>query len=188
MAQDLAGFQSHGVVAGELEDDRAGRGAHRENLENAIALVALEAPDLDRRHPVEGDAGQGALAMSLLVEGRALPHEAVDDQDEALLVGQEGHLGDRHQRILQKGRNDGEILRVLGTQLELAGCARRAARIATWFVGHPAALLGLAVPAPLDLGAAGPERILEPLIAGIALVDPVDEWLAPSPARGANER
>src|SRR5450432_2958736 len=105
MAQDLAGFQSHGIVAGELDDDRAGNGAYRETLENAVSLGALEALDPDGGYPVEGDTGQGALAMALLVERRTLPHEAVDDQDETLLVGQEGHFGNRHQRILEERRN-----------------------------------------------------------------------------------
>src|SRR5258708_209587 len=81
MAQDSANFQSHGVGAGELEDDRAGSGTHGEDLQDTVALAALEAPDLHRSHLVEGNAGQGPLAMALPVEQWALPHEAAGYRD-----------------------------------------------------------------------------------------------------------
>src|SRR6266568_5538154 len=188
MAQDSANFQSHGVGAGELEDDRAGSRAEGQDLQNTVARATLETPDLHRRHPVKGNTGQGALAMAFAIERWALPHEAVGDQDEALLVGQKRHLADRHQGILEKGRDDREILFVFGTQLELSPGPGTLRRRAVDIARHPGCLFGRTVAQPLDLCTAGGELVLETLVTAIEVVNATDHRLAGSAEPGEDKR
>src|SRR5215467_10383087 len=117
MAQDAPGFQTQAVIAGEVEKDGAGHGVHRQDLQDAVGMTAVEAANLDGVDLVEGDAGEGALVM-LAVPRLALPDKAVGDEDEAALLGQICHLADWHERVLEDGGDDGEILRILRPELE----------------------------------------------------------------------
>src|SRR3989442_16571 len=114
MAQDALDFQSHAVGAGEVEDHRARLAAYRQDLEDVIAGGPVEAANLDRSDLVEKDAGECPLEEPAAVERRLLPAEAVCDQNEAPLLGQERHLADRDERVLQDRRDDSEILLVDG--------------------------------------------------------------------------
>src|SRR5436309_15432892 len=104
MAQDPADFQSHGGGAGKVEDDGPGLEPDRENLENAVTHRRNEAANLDRGDPVEGDAGQRPLEALAAAWRRTLPAKAVGDEHEALLVGEERHLGDGNERVLKQRR------------------------------------------------------------------------------------
>src|SRR5258707_117571 len=121
MAQDPADFQSHAVIAGKVENHRAGRRTDGEYLEDAVMVGTIEAADLDALDLIEGNAGKGALVQLAPREGLAFPLEPVGDEDEAPLLREIGHLADRDEGILEDGRYDREILLVLGAQLQRVG-------------------------------------------------------------------
>ena len=78
---------------------------------------------------------------------------------------------DRDERVLQAGRDDGEVLGVLARRSLSRPAHPR----------HPSR-------SRLDLGAAGGELLLEPLVAAVEVVDAVDDRLALGGEPGEDQR
>ena len=159
MARKPADFQPYGPACGEPQRDRTGR-----------LPAPRPAVRASGRARSSGMSWWWTAVTSLKTRAEwvrewaastrriGLPAEAVQKQNEALLVLEVGAVAHRHQRVLD-GRRD---------HAEIVGVERREFQLAV----HGSALQ------PLDVGAAGGELLLEPLVAAVEVIDAVDRRVA----------
>ena len=90
----------------------------RQQVEHPVGLVERDLVMVDGLHLVENKGGMGPPVLHL-DGGVAFPAEAVEQEDEALLVGEPGAVADRHQRVLDGGRDHAEVVGVERRKVQL---------------------------------------------------------------------
>src|SRR6478609_1540829 len=112
MAREPVDFQPDGAVCGEAQDhDARPLLADRQQFQHPVGLLERDLVMVDRPHRVENQGRMGS-PVGRLDTGIGLPAEAIEQENKTLLGSQKGAVAHRHQRVLDRRRDDAEIVRV----------------------------------------------------------------------------